>query len=294
MVGRRIALDKQDNSFMMESVKAQLSLKRKNIIITGGSGFLGWHFATAVAEMGGFPILLDKDESSLRKSTERLQRLGHVVKSYRLNITNSNKIEILMDRIQRDHNTIDGLINAAAYAMKDMRESSDDYFESFEKYDQNLWQVAIDVNLTGTFLITQAVGRIMKTQGKGVIVNIASDVAVISPDHRIYEPDHRLDYKGVPFNTPISYSVSKAGILAFTRYLATYWAKDGIRVNSLSPAGVYRNQDPKFVEQLAFRIPLGRMAQPEELKGPIVFLCSDASSFMTGANLIIDGGRTIW
>ena len=135
----------------------------------------------------------------------------------------------------------------------------------------------------------------MKQSKRGTIVNIASDVAVISPDHRIYEPDETSNYKGVPFNTPIAYSVSKAGILAFSRYLATYWAKDGIRVNSLSPAGVYRDTlDPDFVDQLVYRIPLGRMAKPEELKGPIVFLCSDASSFITGQNLIVDGGRTIW
>lgn len=151
-----------------------------------------------------------------------------------------------------------------------------------------------DPNLTGTFLIVQAIGRIMREQKCGFIINIASDVALISPDHRIYEPDARFDYDGVAFNTPISYSTTKAGILSFTRYLATYWAKYGIRVNAISPAGVYRNQGSKFVEQLAFRIPLGRMAFPQKLKGPIAFLASDASSFMTGANLVVDGGRTIW
>ena len=104
--------------------------------------------------------------------------------------------------------------------------------------------------------------------------------------------DERIDYEGVEFNTPIGYSATKAGMLAMTRYLATYWAEDGIRVNSFSPAGVFRDHDPKFVEQLAYRIPLGRMAQPDELKGPIVFLCSDASSFITGENLVVDGGRT--
>jgi len=179
--------------------------------------------------------------------------------------------------------------------MKDMSESDENFFEEFENYNRNLWQLAIDVNLTGTFLITQAVGKIMKEQQKGTIVNISSDVAIISPDLRIYEPDEATGYKGVPFNTPIAYSVTKAGILAFTRYLATYWAKDGIRVNSISPSGVFRETlDSEFIDQLTYRIPLGRMAQPEELKGPIVFLCSDASSFITGENLVVDGGRTIW
>ena len=178
--------------------------------------------------------------------------------------------------------------------MKNLLEGGKGFFAPFEEYEKDLWQISLDVNLTGTFLITQAIGKIMKSQKRGVIINIASDVAVISPDHRIYEPDEHFDYKGVPFNTPIAYPVTKAGILSFTRYLATYWAKDGIRVNSISPAGVFRDHDPKFVEQLAFRIPLGRMAFPQELKGPIVFLASDASSFMTGANLIVDGGRTCW
>ena len=140
----------------------------------------------------------------------------------------------------------------------------------------------------------QAVGKVMKSQQKGVVINIASDVAVISPNHNIYKADERFDYEGVDFNTPIAYSASKAGMLAMTRYLSTYWADDGIRVNSFSPAGVYRDQDPKFVERLSALIPLGRMAFAEEYKGPIVFLASDASSFMTGANLIVDGGRTIW
>jgi len=134
----------------------------------------------------------------------------------------------------------------------------------------------------------------MKESKKGSIINIASDVAIISPDHRIYKKDESLGYGGVDFNTPAAYSVSKAGVLSLSRYLATYWAKDGIRVNSISPAGVFRNQDPGFIKMLSSRIPLGRMANPEELKGPVVFLCSEASSYMTGANLIVDGGRTIW
>jgi len=203
-------------------------------------------------------------------------------------------VRSVVDAIVADCGRVDILVNAAAFAMKNLQQGGAGFFAPVEEYDPALWQVSIDVNLTGTFLITQAIGTVMKRQRRGAIVNIASDVAVISPDHRIYQPDPAHDYGGVPFNTPIAYSVSKAGILAFTRYLATYWAKDGIRVNALSPAGVFRDQDPKFVEQLASRIPLGRMAFAEELKGPLAFLASDASSFMTGANLIIDGGRTIW
>ena len=185
-------------------------------------------------------------------------------------------------------------MNAAAFAMKNLQDGSRNYFENFEEYSQENWEKSITVNLTGTFLVTQVVGKMMKEKRSGSIINIASDVAIISPDHRIYKTDDSIGYEGVDFNTPAAYSVSKAGILSLTRYLATYWANDGIRVNSISPAGVFRNQNPEFVKVLSTRIPLGRMAKPDELKGPVVFLCSDASSYITGANLVVDGGRTIW
>jgi NAD(P)-dependent dehydrogenase (short-subunit alcohol dehydrogenase family) len=276
------------------SVKKQYDLSNKNVIITGGSGFLGLHFAEAIAEMGGFPILLDIDSDGVNKAISHLEQQGIKADGFILDLTDLNQVKATIDQVEKKYTHIDVLINAAAFAMKNLQQGGGDFFAPFEEYDKGLWEVSVDINLTGTFLITQAVGKVMKRHKKGVIINIASDVAVISPDHRIYEPDERFNYKGVPFNTPIGYSVTKSGILAFTRYLATYWAKDGIRVNSFSPAGVYRNHDPKFVEQLAFRIPIGRMAFPQEYKGPIVFLASDASSFMTGANLVVDGGRTIW
>lgn len=276
------------------SVKKQYDLTGKNIVITGGAGFLGKVFAEAVAEMGGMPILLDVNLSYVNEALDSMAQKGYIAKGFCVNITNKESVEKVIQEIATAHKKVHVLINAAAFAMKNLQEGGDGFFAPFEDYEKNLWEVSLDVNLTGTFLVTQAVGKMMKESKYGVIINVASDVAVISPDHRIYEPDERFDYKGVPFNTPIAYPVTKAGILSFTRYLATYWAKDGIRVNSISPAGVYREQDEKFVEQLVYRIPLGRMAYPEELKGPIVFLASDASSFMTGGNLIIDGGRTIW
>ena len=274
------------------SVKKLFDLSNKNILITGGAGFLGVHFAEAVAEMGGMPILLDSNQPSIEEASARLSRQGCGVDGFKLDLTDVKQVHQVVEEILNKYRTADVLINGAAFTMKNAQE--EEYFAPFEEYEQSLWQISLNVNLTGTFLITQAIGKAMKRQRKGVIINIASDVAIISPDHRIYEPDDRFNYPGVPFNTPIGYSVTKAGILAFTRYLATYWAKYGIRVNSISPAGTYKDHDPKFVEQLAARIPLGRMAFPHEYKAPIVFLASEASSFMTGANLIIDGGRTIW
>jgi NAD(P)-dependent dehydrogenase (short-subunit alcohol dehydrogenase family) len=287
-------MDMSDLHQPESSVKKQYDLSNKNIVITGGSGFLGLHFAEAIAEMGGFPILLDIDKDALHSAESYLEKQGIKSKGFVLDLTDLDQVRTTIDQVKNEYRHIDVLINAAAFAMKNLQQGGKDFFAPFEEYDKGLWETSFDVNLTGTFLITQAVGKVMKQQKKGVIINIASDVALISPDHRIYEPDERYDYKGVSFNTPIGYSVTKSGILAFTRYLATYWAKDRIRVNSFSPAGVFRDHDPKFVEQLALRIPMGRMAFPQEYKGPIIFLASDASSFMTGANLVVDGGRTIW
>lgn len=276
------------------SVKRQFDLSGKKILITGGAGFLGRNFAGAVAEMGGFPILVDINNKDIDDAISFLTAQGFKSDGFEVDITDKSSVKKIIGQIREKYKQIDVLINAAAFAMKNLQEGGKDFFAPFEEYKKELWEVSLDVNLTGTFLITQEVGKIMKEVGCGVIINVASDVAVISPDHRIYEPDQRFNYPGVDFNTPIAYPVTKSGILSFTRYLATYWAKNGIRVNSISPAGVFRNQDKKFVEQLTSRIPLGRMAFPEELKGPIVFLASEASSFMTGGNLIVDGGRTIW
>lgn len=277
------------------SVKDQFDLTGKIAVITGGAGFLGRHFADAVAEMGAQPILLDIDSASLDEACKGLVEKGYIAASYPLDLTSAEAVLNTVEAIVAEYGRVDVLINSAAFAMKSFQDSKEkNFFAGFEDYDLDLWRLSLDVTVTSTYLITQAVGRVMKRQGRGSIVNIASDVAVISPDHRIYEADERFDYEGVSFNTPPSYPVAKAGILSLTRYLATYWARDGIRVNTISPAGVYRGQNAKFVEQLSYRIPLGRMAFAQELKGPIVFLASDASSFITGANLMVDGGRTIW
>jgi len=277
-----------------QTVKQQLNLTGKNIVITGGAGFLGSHFALGIAEMGGVPILVDMDSENTIKATTELNDNGHTAFGYSLDICNQKQVKDIFSTIISKHKRIDCLINSAAFAMKNLQDGGDEFFAPFEEYLLSNWQKSLDVNLTGTFLITQIVGSIMKNAQKGTIVNIASDVAIISPDHRIYQPDEKIGYEGVDFNTPAAYSVSKAGVLALTRYLATYWAKHGVRVNAISPSGVFRNQDSKFVNILSTRIPLGRMAFPEELKGPVVFLCSDASSYINGANLIVDGGRTIW
>lgn len=270
------------------------NLKNKTAVVTGGGGFLGMIFAEALLESGANVALLDIDYDALENSKTSLYKNGHEVKIFKIDITKEDNICNVIDDINNNFKTIDILVNAAALAMKDMKNSSSSYFADFEIYEKSLWGNALDVNLTGTMLMCQKVGSIMKDNKSGSIINIASDVGIISPDHRIYKPNKVTNYKGTKFNTPISYSVTKTAILGMTRYLATYWATQGIRVNSISPAGVFNKQDSEFVKELSSRIPLGRMAKPFELKGPIVFLASDASSFVTGANLVVDGGRTIW
>jgi NAD(P)-dependent dehydrogenase (short-subunit alcohol dehydrogenase family) len=269
------------------SVKKQFDLTGRVAVITGGAGFLGRKHAEAVAEMGGLPVLADLEETDIEAAVAAVKRAsGGEASGVAVDITQPASVEAMVAELERRHGRIDILVNNAALTMKGKIEANPDYFAPFEEYPLRHWQAALHVNLTGTFLVTQAVGRVMVAQRRGVVLNIASDVGNISPDHRIYE--------GQTFNTPIAYSTTKAALINFTRHLATYWAPKGVRVNALSPAGVYHDHDPEFVGRLSARIPLGRMAQPDEYKGAVVFLVSDASSFMTGANLIIDGGRTAW
>lgn len=272
---------------MTESVKKLFDLTGRVAVITGGAGMLGLRHGEAIAEMGGIPVLVDLDaERSVTVAEDLQKRFSTEALGIGIDITQKEDVVRMVSTVMERFGHIDILINNAALTMKGRIETAGEFFAPFEEYPLSLWEAALQVNLTGAFLITQAVGKVMVKQEKGVIVNIASDIGVISPDHRIYE--------GQPFNTPIAYPTTKAGIISFTRYLATYWAKKGIRVNAISPAGVYDNHDPEFVRRLTDLIPLGRMAHKDEYKGAILFLVSDASSFMTGANLIVDGGRTCW
>jgi NAD(P)-dependent dehydrogenase (short-subunit alcohol dehydrogenase family) len=278
----------------MSDSKHLFDLSGRVAIITGGAGMLGMRHAQTIAEAGGRVVIADLPDASPQQAAQRIatdfnvETLGVAV-----NITNKNQVEGLVSETLKKFGRIDILINNAALTVKGGGLSAKEYFAPFEEYPLDLWEKALQVNLTGAFLCCQSVGKVMVTQKTGVILNIASDVGNISPDHRIYEGavnPHTLE----PFNTPIAYATTKAGIINFTRYLATYWAEKGIRVNCISPGGVYADHDPKFVSQLASRIPLGRMAHADEYRGAILFLVSDASSYMTGANLIVDGGRTAW
>ena len=270
------------------------SLEGKVAVITGGGGFLGKVFALSVCEAGAVCILLDSNIEKLTEARSVLQSAGYRIYCVELSITRQKQIDEAISKIVKEFGKIDVLINSAALAMSDMQSGGATYFDAVEDYSRELWNNSLEINLTGTFMMCQRVGRQMRMQSSGSIINLASDVSIISPDHRIYNRNQETGYPGTDFNTPLSYTVTKTGILGMTRHLATYWASSGVRVNSLSPAGVYRDQNPQFVDELVSRIPLGRMALPHELKGPILFLASEASSFVTGSNLVVDGGRTIW
>lgn len=279
---------------MKQNSKNFFNLKNKIIIITGGSGFLGSEFSSTLSDVGAIPIILDKNKTSLELLKKKFFKKRQRGSFFLVDLNNETKVNVVINSIIKKYRKIDCLINAAGLTGEDMLKTDCNFFEKFENYDFKLWQKALNGNLSSTFILTKSVAKYMLKRKKGSIINIASDVGIISPDHRIYEANKKINYEGVNFNTPLSYSVAKSGIISMTRYLATYWAKKGIRVNCVSPAGVYKKQNKKFVEQLSERIPLGRMAKPEELTGAIIYLCSDASSFVTGHNLVIDGGRTIW
>ena len=239
------------------------NLKNKVVVITGGAGLLGKMHAEAVREAGGSPILTDVVEDS---------------DCYYMDVTDKNSIEDFVNSLDK----VDVLINNAALNPK---MSTKDETKRFEDFDLEKWNKSLQVNLTGAFLCSQVfINKMIKDKIKGIVINVASDLGVIAPNQTIYEDDVK----------PVDYSVTKHGIIGLTKYLSTYFADKNIRVNSISPGGIYTNQSKEFVKRLSELIPMGRMANKDEYNGAIMFLCSDASSYMTGHNLILDGGRTIW
>lgn len=241
----------------------KFSLKNKTVVITGGGGLLGKMHAEAVREAGGTAILTDVINDK---------------DCFYMDVTNKNSIEDFVSNL----NKVDVLINNAALNPK---MSTKDETNKFEDFDLDKWNKSLQVNLTGAFLCSQVfINKMIKDKTNGVVINVSSDLGVIAPNQTIYEDDVK----------PVDYSVTKHGIIGLTKYLSTYFANKNIRVNSISPGGVYTNQSDDFVERLSKLIPMGRMANKDEYKGAIVFLCSEASSYMNGHNLILDGGRTVW
>lgn len=261
-------------------------------IITGGMGLLGQQHAEAIANAGGIPVLADiRVETVDPRSRAWKERFGESACAIKADITQPKSVKSLLAEILERFERVDILINNAANNPK-MEETAEVEFSRLENFPLKQWESDLSVGLTGAFLCSQIIGSEMAKRKRGVIVNVASDLAVIAPDQRLYRKE------GLPNDQqpvkPVTYSVVKTGLVGLTRYLATYWAEAGIRVNAISPGGVYNNQPEEFVRRLGNLIPLGRMANMDEYQAAILFLCSDASSYMTGTNLVIDGGRSSW
>lgn len=262
------------------------------VVITGGGGLLGVQHALAVARAGGIPVLLDIDAASANRAAGRvLEETGVNAVALAVDITDAPALAAVRDTVLSRLGRIDALVNNAAHNPK-VEAAGGMGSSRFEDFPRARWEAELAVGLTGAFLCAQAFGTTMARAGRGAIVNVSSDLGVIAPDQRLYRVEGvAADAQPVK---PVTYSVVKTGLIGLTRYLATYWAERGVRANAISPGGVYAGQPEEFVARLANLIPLGRMAREDEYGAAIVFLCSDASSYMTGQNLIIDGGRSCW
>lgn len=277
---------------MADTVPAMFDLTGRVAILTGGAGMLGRQYTRTLLEAGAKVVVADMNADFARTAAEEAMRdAGGEALGWRVDVRGKAEVEAMTAGVQQKFGRLDILINNAAIDPKFDATLAARQANTFEDYPLELWQQSLDVNLTGTFLCSQAAGKIMLRQKRGVIVNICSTYGLVAPDQRLYQRAGENEQK---LFKPAPYSVTKAGVAHFTRYLAAYWGAAGIRVNTLTPGGVFNSQDAEFVTRYASRTPLGRMAQQNEMNGAMLFLVSDASSYMTGANVVVDGGWTAW
>lgn len=276
------------------TIREAFDLTGRVAIITGGGGLLGRKHGEAVAELGAMAVLVDIDLGRAEAAAADVAaRFDGRACAFACDITDVQAVENLAAAVMARFGRVDILINNAANNPKvEAGGLATGHWSRLETLPLEVWNQDMAVGLTGAFLCARVFGAIMAQAGKGVILNVASDLGLIAPDQRLYRQDglaaHQQPVK------PVTYSVVKAGLIGLTRYLATYWAENGVRANAVAPGGVYAGQDPDFLAQLAQRIPLGRMAHHDEYKSTIAYLVSDASSYMTGAVLPVEGGRTCW
>jgi len=277
----------------MSGILDKFDLAGRVAIVTGGAGLLGKEFCRTLAEAGSAVVVADLNEDALIAQAQALQKDGFRAIGIKTDVTNPSSVKRVAELTLEAFGRLDILVNSAALDPKVDPQALADRttpLGSFEDYPLDAWNSALTVNLTGMFLVTQACVAPMLAQGKkGSIINICSTYGLNGPDQRIYRKEGREQtFK------PVYYSVTKAGVLGFTKYLAAYYLGTQIRVNALTPGGVYNQHDDTFVANYAAKTILGRMARKDEMNGGLLFLASDASSYMTGSNLVVDGGWTAW
>lgn len=274
------------------TIQEKFDLTGRVAIVTGGVGLLGIEFCRTLAEAGAAVAVVDLSVSASQGTAERLTKSSYQALAVPANITDPESVNAMVEKVLSEFGKIDILVNSAALDPKFDPEALKKGITpgAFEDYPLDQWNSAINVNLTGMFLVTQACVKPMIAQGKkGSIINICSTYGLNGPDQRIYiKDDERVAFK------PVYYSVTKAGVMGFTKYLAAYYAETEIRVNALTPGGVYNNHEDYFVKNYSAKTIMGRMAKKDEMNGALLFLASDASSYMTGNNVVVDGGWTAW
>ncbi|HEY3345458.1 MAG TPA: SDR family oxidoreductase [Anaerolineaceae bacterium] len=275
----------------MPRIQEKFDLTGKVAVVTGGIGLLGSEFCRTLAEAGASVVVADLDGTTAVTLAAQLCQAGYAAVGMAVDVTLPDSVQAMAQQAVDRFGRLDILINSAAMDPKfDQAHASQQNANAFENYPVEAWNQALSVNLTGMFLCCQAAARQMVAQGSGAMINICSTYGLVGPDQRIYR---RPGQETQSFK-PVFYSVTKAGVLGLTHYLATYYAGTRIRVNALTPGGVYNQHDEVFTQNYSARTVLGRMANRDEMNGAVLFLASEASSYMTGANLVVDGGWTAW
>ena len=264
-------------------------------VVTGGGGLIGLKHTEAILEGGGIPVLLDIGQSGMDRNVSKVKKeYGDdvVVETFVTDITDRDALCGVRDMLLEKYGHIDTLINNAANNPKVEGGSKNLGAIQFHNFPVDMWNQDIAVGLTGAMLCAQVFGEVMEKQGKGVVLNISSDYGLIAPDQRIYRKENLPEDQQTV--KPVSYSVVKHGIIGLTKYLAIYWANKGIRVNTLCPASLENGQDSEFINKISNLIPMGRMSNPDEYVCTVLYMISDATTYMTGSTVVLDGGRTSW
>ncbi|PKO17699.1 MAG: short-chain dehydrogenase [Chloroflexi bacterium HGW-Chloroflexi-10] len=273
----------------MGTIFDKFSMKDQAAIVTGGAGLLGRQFSRTLAEAGAGVVVADLLGEKAEAVAASLRLDGYQAIGVQVDVTDAQSVKAMVAVAEKEYGRLDAIVNSAAMDPKFDSEHAGQHRNNFEDYPVDAFRSALDVNLTGMFLCAQAAVQPMIKQQKGSIINICSTYGLVGPDQRLYEREGQP-----PQFKPVFYSVTKAGVLGLTRYLATYYAGTQIRTNALTPGGVYNSHDEIFTQRYSARTVLGRMADQDEMNGAVLFLASDASTYMTGANLVVDGGWTAW